>query len=118
MATYNKLKLSSSTNGRGILVAATATPGTVIHTATTDNTGNVWDEVWLWAVNKHTADLVLTLEMGGTSAADLDYLTLPFRRGRVLICAGEIFNNGVNLSAFASVTNVISLHGFINRITN
>lgn len=118
MATYSKFKLSGSTNGRGILVAATATPGTVIHQAVADNTGNVWDEVWLWATNTHTVDVNLTLELGGTVTADLDYLSIPFRKGKVLICAGEIFNNGVTLAAFAVTTNVVSIHGFINRITN
>ena len=33
MATFSKIPLSGSTNGKGILVAATATLGTTIHTA-------------------------------------------------------------------------------------
>ena len=33
MATFTKTLLSGSTNGKAILVAATATPGTTIHTA-------------------------------------------------------------------------------------
>ena len=33
MATFTKVKLSGSTNGRGIAVAATATLGTTIHAA-------------------------------------------------------------------------------------
>jgi hypothetical protein len=46
MATFSKLVLSGSTDGRMVLVAATATLGTTIHTAhATDQ-----DEIWLWAV--------------------------------------------------------------------
>ena len=43
--TITKTLLSGSTNGRQIKVAATATPGTTIHTAT--NTAGQMDEVWL-----------------------------------------------------------------------
>ena len=35
MATFTKKKLSGSTDGKPIAVAATATPGTLIHTAVT-----------------------------------------------------------------------------------
>ncbi len=38
MATYSKVLLSGSTNGKQIKVAATATPGTTIHTAVTGTT--------------------------------------------------------------------------------
>ena len=47
MATYSKAHFSQSTNGRGILVAATSTPGTLIHTAVA-GTSDI-DEVWIYA---------------------------------------------------------------------
>jgi len=47
MATFSKQLLSGSTDGRGIKVAATASSGTVIHTATT--TTSTLDEIWLYA---------------------------------------------------------------------
>ena len=54
MATYTKRLLSGSTNGRPIKVAATATPGTTIHTAVTGTTD--FDEVWIYNVLQHTID--------------------------------------------------------------
>ena len=62
MATYSKELLSGSTQGKGILVAATATAGTTIHTAVAGTTDI--DEIWLYGVNTHSADLKLTLEWG------------------------------------------------------
>ena len=62
MATYSKELLSGSTNGKGILVAATATAGTLIHTAVSGSTD--LDEIWLYAVNSSDADVKLTLEWG------------------------------------------------------
>ena len=52
MATYTKIKLSGSSDGRGIAVASTSSSSpTVIHD--TNNTEEVdeWDEVWLWVTN-------------------------------------------------------------------
>ncbi len=49
MAVYDKRLLSGSTNGRLIKVVATATAGTLIHTAVTGTT-NI-DEIHLYAVN-------------------------------------------------------------------
>ena len=50
MATFTKLKLSGSTDGKQIKVSQTATAGTTIHTAHATSL----DEVWLWAVNSST----------------------------------------------------------------
>ena len=62
MATYSKELLSGSTNGLGILVVATSTAGTLIHTAVSGTTD--LEEIWLYAVNAHSADIKLTLEWG------------------------------------------------------
>ena len=62
MATYSTELLSGSTQGKGILVAATGTAGTLIHTAEPGTTD--LDEIWLYAVNTHSADSKLTLEWG------------------------------------------------------
>ena len=44
---YKKLGLSESDAGRGIKVAATATPGTLLHTALSSVAANEWDEIFL-----------------------------------------------------------------------
>ena len=68
MATYSKTILSGSTDGRGILVTATATAGTLIHTGSA--TATTLDEIWLYAVNSDAADVKLTLEWGGVTVSN------------------------------------------------
>jgi hypothetical protein len=47
MATFSKLVLSGSTDGKLIKVVPTATAGTTIHTGSA--TATTFDEVWLYA---------------------------------------------------------------------
>lgn len=116
MATYAKQFLSGSTNGRGIKVAATATPGTTLHTShATDK-----DEIFCWLTNTHTAAVDLTLEFGGTTSPD-DHLahtvSLPALSGPIPIVTGQVLSGAVVMKAFASVTNVLIATGYVNRIT-
>lgn len=112
---FTKNKLSGSTNGRGIKVVATATLGTTIHTAVSGTTS--FDEVWLYAYNGHTADVVLTLEWGEATVPDGNtVVTVPFKQGRFLIVDGRLLNNSLVVTAFASVANVIIIDGFCNSI--
>jgi len=118
MATFTKLTLSASTDGRAIKVAATATAGTTIHTG--PSSASEIDEVWLYAMNTDTASRKLTVEWGGTSAPDdLIEITLPAEPGLVLIAPGLLIKGNATpllVRAFASATNVITLHGYVNRI--
>jgi hypothetical protein len=111
----SKLKLSGSTNGRGILVVQTATAGTLLHTAT--NTADILDEIWLYVTNNHSAPVDLTIEMGGvTSPNDLIKQEIPETAGLYLVIAGLLLDGGVVARAFASQANVLSIFGFVNRI--
>lgn len=114
MPTFTKHKLSESTNGRGVLVAATASTGTTVHTAT--NTADELDEVWLWAVNHSAAAVDLTMEMGGTTSGDRIEVAIPPQQGLVAVSPGLIFSGGVAITAFASVASGVTLQGFVNRI--
>lgn len=114
-----KLKLSGSTDGKAIKVAATATLGTAIHTAVSGTTAGTFDEVWLYATNNDTVDRTLTIEYGGATSPDcLMTITLPSKCGWVPIVKGHILQNGLAITAFASVANVVCIEGFVNRITN
>ena len=117
MAVYSKQLLSGSTNGRMIKVAATATPGTTIHTTT--STSATLDEIWLYAVNSDTTDRKLTIEFGGTTSPDdLIELTVTAEAGLVLVVPGFILNgNSLVVKAFAATANVVMIGGFVNRIT-
>jgi hypothetical protein len=115
MATYSKLLLSGSTNGRSIKVAATATPGTLIHTAVTGTTS--LDEIWLEAFNSDTVDRKLTIEFGGTTSPDDTVeLTIPAEAGPIRIIAGWLLQNGLLVRAFCATANVVMINGFVNRI--
>lgn len=114
MATYTKLKLSGSTGGKAIKVAANATPGTTIHTAHATSL----DEVWIWAVNSSGAFVKLTLEWGETTAPDGNIeVPIPPEEGLILVSPGLLLTNSLVVKAFAGVANVILIHGFVNRIS-
>jgi len=101
-------------DGRGIKVVKTTTAGTTIHTCG----ASAKDEIYLWAFNTHSADLVLTIEHGGvTTPDDLYEFTVPFGDGLYPITPGLILSNSDVIGAFAGTTNLIIIFGFVNRIT-
>lgn len=120
MALFTKLNLSGSTGGRPVLVAATATAGTLIHA--TGTSASVIDEIWLYASNTDTTDRKLTIEYGGvTSPNDLIEITIPAEAGLILVIPGLILNGdgtaARNVRAFAATANVINISGYVNRIS-
>lgn len=119
MATYDKLVLSGSTDGQGILIAATASAGTTIHTASSTTT--TLDEIWLYAVNSSASAVKLTVEWGTTTAPNGNIeQTIAAESGLVLLVPGLILKGNSTplvVRAFAATTNVVIVHGFVNRIT-
>ena len=116
---YKKRKLSASSDGRGIKVAATATPGTLIHTALENVAANEWDEVWLRAVNTAGSAVKLTIEWGGTTAPDdLIEVTIPAESGFTEVISGHVLQNAREVRAFADTADVVVIHGFVNRYDN
>ena len=111
----NKRKLSESTDGEAVKVVATTSPGTTIHTAVAGTTPGVFDEVWLWAYNGHTSDVVLTIEFGDD--VNPIQVTIPNNVGSWIVLPGTILQNAQILKAFSSVANKITLFGFVNAIT-
>lgn len=116
MAWTTKAKLSGSTDGRQIKVVATATPGTAIHTAQASAT--LYDEIYLFATNRHTGIVTLTVEFGGvTSPDDLISMDLLPNKGYTLVVPGLLVRNSLVVRAFASVANVIMINGYIHQET-
>ena len=116
MATYSKQLLSGSTNGKGIKVVATATAGTLIHTAIAGTSSE--DEIWLYAHNTSSAVVKLTLEWGGVAAPD-DHIEINIGSegtGLILVAPGILLQNGLVVRAFAGTANVINIFGYVNRI--
>lgn len=114
MAIYSKLPLSDSTNGKGILVSASATPGTSLHTSAS---GSAFDEVWMYAVNTASADATLTVEYGSANTEDNIVLTIPSQGGLVLVIPGLYLENSQNVAAFADSSNSVTIHGYVNRVS-
>jgi hypothetical protein len=116
MATFAKMVLSGSTNGKGIKVVATSSAGTTIHTAVTGTSS--WDEIWIYAYNSNSVAENLTLQWGGTSSPD-DSITVTLQpyQGLMLVVPGLVLQNSLVLKAFATDANVVIIHGFVNRIT-
>jgi len=113
---YQKRKLSGSSDGRGIKVAASASPGSLIHRALSSVAANEWDEIFIEAVNTSSSAVKLTVEWGGTDSPD-DHIevTIPAESGFTEVIPGHILQNGAEARAFAAAADVIVLHGFVNR---
>jgi len=117
MATFTKAHLSGAADGLAVKVAATATAGTTIHTAVAGTTAVTFDEIWIWAVNSSTSAVKLTIEWGEATAPDGNIeVTIPPESGLQQVIPGLILHNAKVVKAFASVTNVVMLHGFVNSI--
>ena len=121
MATFTKQLLSESTDGRAKKVVATAigsTP-TLIHTGSATST--TFDEVWIYAQNNHTSDVALRIGFGSVSDPDdIIEFTVKTKGGLYLIVPGLLLKGNatpLTVSAAAGTTNVISLSGYVNRIT-
>lgn len=119
MATFSKITLSESTNGRGIHIDDNATPGKLVHTGST--TTSTYDEVWLYAMNYDTTDRKLTIEWGGaTAGGDIIEQTITAESGLILIVPGLILRgaaSALEIRAFAATTSAINIFGYVNRIT-
>jgi hypothetical protein len=119
MATFTKVKLSGSTDGRAVKVAATASAGTTIHTGSA--TATTYDEIWLYAQNTTTSAKKLTIEWGGTTSPDdLIELTIAAESGLVLVAPGLLIKGNATplvVRAFAETADVITIHGYVNQIT-
>lgn len=110
---FSTVLLSGSTNGRNIKVAATSTPGTTIHTAHATSL----DELYIYATNTSASDVLLTLEIGGTTSPD-DQLkvTIPAQAGNFPVLEGRKITGSVVLKAFAATGDVINISGDVIRI--
>ena len=120
MATFSKVLLSGSTQGKAIKVAATASTGDTIHA--TGTSSSIIDEVWLYAYNSSASAVTLTIQYGGTTSVDNDIkLSIPATAGLTLVVPGLILTGTGSAAntvyAYAGTTNVITISGYVNRIS-
>jgi hypothetical protein len=104
---------SGSTNGKPIKVAATATAGTTFHTAH----ATALDEVTMYLTNTDTVDRNVTVEFGGVTSPDnLMKFIVPAGES-ILAVPGIPLTNSLVVGVFASAANVVTMWGYINRIS-
>lgn len=118
MATYSKKVLSGSTDGRGVLVVATASAGTTIHTASSTSTTE--HEIWLYVSNPDTTQYTLTIQFGGTTSPN-DHIVIPVpaQVGLLLVTPGLILQGNATplvVRAFASTASKLTIFGYVNEI--
>jgi len=114
--TVSRIPLSGSTHGRGVKVAATSSAGTTIHTATSSTTD--CDVITIYAYNSSASAVNLTLQWGGTTSVDDDIkLAIPATSGLTLIAPDLVLRNSLIIKAYAGTADVVTIHGFANRVT-
>lgn len=116
MAALTKVLLSGCTNGRNIPVVATATAGTLIHTAIAGTSAS--DAFYLWAANVTASTATLTVEWGGvTDPGDhmVKAMAIPPNSPPIPVVTGQILNNGLVARAFGGTASAINITGFIVR---
>ena len=106
---------------------ATANPASMTTIHATGTSSSVFDEVWLYATNTSLAPVTLTLFYGGgptsgtTTHSWLNYISIPPQSGLTLITPGLILTGtgsvATTIYASASVINVVTISGYVNRIT-
>lgn len=119
MATFTKQILSGSTDGKAILISQVATAGNLIHTG--DTVTSTLDEIWLYALNTGSTTVKLTVEWGEATSPNghIEISVLP-EAGLVSVTPGLLIKGNataLTVRAFAGTANVLTVHGFVNRIT-
>jgi len=109
---YTPVLLSESVSGLPIIVTATSSPGTLIHTPST--TSPDLEFVTLYAHNMSAYTVILTLQFGGTS------YELPFSVGSRsfrLLCDRYPIRGASNvIRVYADTSGVIAVTGRITEV--
>lgn len=108
--------LSGSTRGRPIQIAATSSPGTTLHTATT-TTGQL-DRVYVYLTNTSASAVLVTIEFGTTGSGNEMDIIVP-ANDTIVAVDGAVIGGGLTdtITAYAATTNVINAFGRIERLS-
>lgn len=117
MATMTQIPLSPQPDGDGIRVSTLAPidgSDTLIHTAVTGTTD--YDRVTLYAYNKHSAAVVLSIKWGDTT--DPIKVSIPADSGLFLVVSDLIICDANTIEASAGTVDVVTIYGTVIRIDN
>ncbi len=111
MPSYVPVMPSGSANGSLIQLTTSAQ---TLHDTTTSTTH--MDEVFIWVCNTSASDVLVTLEIEGTTVADEIQDTIPARAGFILMLPGGRFQDTVDIDGLAATTQVCNALVIVNRI--
>jgi len=112
-----RVLLSRSAAGKAILVTGTsAATATLVHQALPGE--GALDEVYIKAANNHSEPVRVTVLWGDDDPEDLFSQVIPPRDGRIDLVQGDCLGNAQAIKVYASVADVISITGHVNRILN
>ncbi len=111
MASLTPVIPSGSTDGKPVKIAATATAGTLFHTAH----ATALDEINMYLSNTDTVDRNVTVEFGGATAPDWNVVFKVPAGQTILAIPGVRLTNSLTVKAFASAANVVNMLGNVNR---
>jgi hypothetical protein len=103
----------ATTDGRHVDIAATATPGTLLHTASIGT--DYWDIITIELANRDTVQRTVTIEWGGTTAADQLVYTLPAGLGAVVAIDRRRLRDSHVVRAFSDSANKVSAYIEVDR---
>ena len=116
MTEVTRVGLSGSADGEMILVTATSTVGTTIHTSTNQVSASRYDEVWLFASNSHSSAVELTIEIDVANTSTSHFIiSVPKDDGLYVVLPGVSVHNGKLITAFAATGSVINIVGYVEQ---
>ena len=118
MGTYSKIILSGSTDGQGLPLTVTApSTGLTVHTCVAGAADSI-DEMWIYAHNTVSTELVLNYSLGPTTATGsrvAHTITADQKKGIILIVPGLVGRNAKVLKMWVTTTDLVNIFGFVNR---
>lgn len=121
MPTYSKQFLSNNTSGRAVNITATGTSTNLIHQ--TQTSSSVIDEIWLYASNPTSSDVMFNLLYGGSDfTTDILFEgVVEAYAGNVLVCPGLVArgdgSSGFSIYGNVSTPSGVNVFGYVNRIS-
>lgn len=104
---------SGSTNGLPVKIAASATPGTLFHTADPV----ALDDIYMSLTNTDTVDHTVTVEFGGPTAPDDNIKFIVPAGDTIPAIMGVPLTNSLTVKAFCDTANKVNMFGYVNRNT-
>lgn len=105
-----------SVDGQLIIVSATATPGTLLHTIPQGSNVGM-QRIVVWGVNVDTVVRELIIEWGDNGTSNQIPISVGPRRGMQPIIPDFRLGNGLSVYAFCTTPNIFRLYVSVGPVT-